>query len=214
MSSCPRCGALVGSGSSFCPSCGQPLGGGAPAAGRGPGLQGVPGAPPKSSKGPLIAILLAVGCFFVLAVGGIIAAIFIPNFVDALNKAKVKRTMADLRSMSVAIASYATETGVYPAGQSIDDLAGVLEPQYLQLVPRLDGWKRPFHYQCLEPDWSASSGQRVEGCASYVLASAGRDGLLEATDLGTYEPKQFPLGEYDQDLVVRDSEFIRAPNLP
>jgi general secretion pathway protein G len=172
----------------------------------------MPGAPPKSSKGPLIAIILAVGCFFVLTVGGIVAAIFIPNFVDALNKAKVKRTLADLRNVSVAMASYATDTGVYPAGQSIDDLASVLEPQYLQQVPRQDGWKQAFHYQCLEPDWSTSSGTRVEGCASYVLASAGRDGILESSDLGTYEPKEFPPIEYDQDLVVRDSQFIRAPS--
>jgi type II secretory pathway pseudopilin PulG len=53
-------------------------------------------------------VIAGIGCFVFVAILGIIAAIFIPNFVDALNKAKVKRSISDMREVTVALADYST----------------------------------------------------------------------------------------------------------
>src|SRR4030095_8835199 len=45
----------------------------------------------------------------VVAIIGIIAALLIPNFLDALQKAKQKRTVADLRNVGTAEMSWLTD---------------------------------------------------------------------------------------------------------
>ena len=42
----------------------------------------------------------------VVAIIGIIAAILIPNLIDALQKAKQKRTVADMRNIGTAFMSF------------------------------------------------------------------------------------------------------------
>ena len=45
----------------------------------------------------------------VVAIIGIIAAIAIPNLLNAIDRGKQKRTMADLRSVGTAIESYSID---------------------------------------------------------------------------------------------------------
>ncbi len=45
----------------------------------------------------------------VVAIIGIIAAIAIPNLLNAIDRGKQKRTMADMRSVGTAIESYAVD---------------------------------------------------------------------------------------------------------
>ncbi len=45
----------------------------------------------------------------VVAIIGIIAAILIPNLIDALQKAKQKRTMADMRNIGTSWMSWITD---------------------------------------------------------------------------------------------------------
>src|ERR1700752_2179546 len=47
----------------------------------------------------------------VVAIIGIIAALLIPNFLDALQKSKQKRTEADMRNMGTAMFSWLTDQG-------------------------------------------------------------------------------------------------------
>ena len=100
----------------------------------------------------------------VVAIIGIIAALLIPNFLDALQKAKQKRTVADMRNAGTALFSWLTDQvgaaaagqaattnvdlGTYAGGSHVpgDQLTTLLVPQYLQSVPELDGWKHPFEY--------------------------------------------------------------------
>lgn len=165
----------------------------------------------KGGKFALWGILIAVGCFVFVAILGIIAAIFIPNFVDALAKAKSKRTMGDMRNVSTALASYVTDKGVYPDADSMDGLAAELEPTYIASVPRLDGWQHAFRYQCLERGTSDLSGVEIAGCTSFGLASAGRDGQFENENLADYEETATELGAYDRDIVVIDTAFVQRP---
>ena len=60
----------------------------------------------------------------VVAIIGIIAAIAIPNLLNAIDRGKQKRTMADLRSMGTAIEEYSIDNNFYPDVSSISGLEG------------------------------------------------------------------------------------------
>src|ERR1044071_9105015 len=77
----------------------------------------------------------------VVAIIGIIAALLIPNFLDALQKAKQKRTVADIRNAGTAEMSWLTDPIAAAA-----HLSNILVPQYLQQVPTTDGWKNDMDY--------------------------------------------------------------------
>ncbi|MBZ5641051.1 MAG: prepilin-type N-terminal cleavage/methylation domain-containing protein, partial [Acidobacteriia bacterium] len=49
----------------------------------------------------------------VVAIIGIIAAIAIPNLLNAIDRGKQKRTMADIRSIGTAVESYAIDNNYY-----------------------------------------------------------------------------------------------------
>ena len=50
----------------------------------------------------------------VVAIIGIIAAIAIPNLLNAIDRSKQKRTMADMRSIGTACEEYAIDNNFYP----------------------------------------------------------------------------------------------------
>src|SRR5947199_8503811 len=59
----------------------------------------------------------------VVAIIGIIAALLIPNFLDALQKAKQKRTVADMRNVGTAMFSWLTDqVGAAAAGQTATEI--------------------------------------------------------------------------------------------
>ncbi|HEX4825179.1 MAG TPA: prepilin-type N-terminal cleavage/methylation domain-containing protein, partial [Candidatus Polarisedimenticolaceae bacterium] len=76
----------------------------------------------KSQKGfTLIELLI------VVAIIGIIAAIAIPNLLNAIDRGKQKRTMADMRSIGTAVESYAVDQNVYPVAASSATLATLVQ---------------------------------------------------------------------------------------
>jgi general secretion pathway protein G len=150
----------------------------------------------------MIFALVGGGCLLVgLFLAGIIAAILIPNFLDALQKAKQKRTVADMRTIGAALESYAVDNERYPeaadAASLVSQLAGHGYGGGSQ-----DGWKNELRWTCLDE----SDG----GCSSYELASGGRDGAFES-EAGGYEEGAFVVNEYDSDLVLVDGLFVRWP---
>ena len=112
----------------------------------------------RTSKGfTLIELLI------VVAIIGIIAAIAIPNLLNAIDRGKQKRTMADVRSIGTAIESYAVDTNLYPTSANIGALAGVIAPIYIRTLPTTDGWKNSMVFTP-----SAGTG--------YTVGSGGKDG--------------------------------------
>jgi len=156
----------------------------------------------------------------VVAIIGIIAAILIPNLLDALQKAKQKRTVADMRNTGTAWMSWLTDqVGAASAGAGKtwngDDtkdvayaaLFGYLHPAdtffYMQEVPEWDGWRYAFEF-----------GKNNNLLASNVLVicSGGRNGL---EDTGCEETEHdvapFVATDYDQDIVWADGYFVSWP---
>ena len=191
MGNCPFCGAPYPAGATYCASCGQPVT--APAQGT-----------PKTGKAMKTVVIVAVagGCLLLgLAVAGIVAAIAIPNFLDATQKAKQKRAVDDARTIATALESYRESTGGYPKAASNAELAPLLAAHgYLGSLD--DAWKHPLRYSCLQPAGDA--------CTSYELASGGRDGLFEHGP-GEYPQEAFEPNAYDSDIVIGDGLFNRWP---
>ena len=94
----------------------------------------------RNSKGfTLIELLI------VVAIIGIIAAIAIPNLLNAIDRGKQKRTMADLRSMGTSIEEYSIDNNFYPDATDVASLEdqdpdAVREPEAL-----IDGLRRLRH---------------------------------------------------------------------
>lgn len=157
----------------------------------------------------------------VVAIIGIIAAILIPNLIDALQKAKQKRTMADMRNtgtswmswitdqVSAAAAGAANSWTATPYTDSLtrDELFSTLHPSttffYMNEVPELDGWKHPYWYA-----WS----QNVLSASVIAIASQGRDGGASQvtpsnTTIGPFTPTN-----YVEDIIWADGFFVRWPS--
>jgi prepilin-type N-terminal cleavage/methylation domain-containing protein len=157
----------------------------------------------------------------VVAIIGIIAALLIPNFLESLQKAKQKRTMADEKSAGTAMMAWLTnEIGAAAAGYDVDMGAWdsgattdyetvelVLAPTYVQTLPQRDGWKHPFAY-------SLNTGNPL---ARNVMAvfSGGRDSDVDGTSWpssvapttsGAYDPDL-----YDNDVLWADGYFVVWP---
>ena len=156
----------------------------------------------------------------VVAIIGIIAAILIPNLLDALQKAKQKRTVADMRNTGTAWMSWLTDqVGAASAGAgktwnggSTSDIAypllfGYLHPSdsffYMQEVPQDDGWKYDFSY-----------GKNDNLLASNVLiiCSGGRDGTLQNGCAGmSHNVNPFVATDYDRDIIWADGYMVSWP---
>jgi type II secretory pathway pseudopilin PulG len=173
-----------------CPRCGNPTN----------GAQRVAGAAGPGARSNTAAIVIGVvaGLFVLIAILGIIAAIAIPNFVNAQQRSKQKRTMSDIRSIATAAEAYATDKNEYPNG----DLSSALAPTYIREVPRLDGWGTPFRYEC----WP---GENATVCEHYAVGSAGGDKKWEREALRDYVEAKTP--GYDCDIVFRDGTFLSYP---
>jgi prepilin-type N-terminal cleavage/methylation domain-containing protein len=153
----------------------------------------------------------------VVAIIGIIAALLIPNFLDALQKAKQKRTVADIRNTGTAMFSWLTDqVGAAAAGADAtstvemdpyndakkepDELRELLVPRYMQEIPAVDGWKNEYEFYLND---TAPLDPQV-----MLIRSGGRDGDLTATE---YEVSSFDPTDYDQDIVWADGFFVRWP---
>jgi len=104
----------------------------------------------------------------VVAIIGIIAAIAIPNLLNAIDRGKQKRTMADLRSIGTAVESYSIDNNVYPVSTAMSTLETFIEPVYIRTAPLADGWTRTF--------------QVAAAIGEYTVCSGGKDGGACITD--------------------------------
>ena len=163
----------------------------------------------------------------VVAIIGIIAALLIPNFLDSLQKAKQKRTMADERNWGTAAMSWLTDqAGAAAAGYNITmtsytgtgwendytNVNTILAPRYVQEVPKLDGWKFGFCYALNTGNPLAiramavhSEGRRSNTAGQGTACTSWPSDVVPATS-GDYEPTS-----YDNDIMWADGSFVVWP---
>ena len=141
----------------------------------------------------------------VIAIIGILAAIAIPNLLNAVQRGKQKRTMSDMRALATAIEAYAVDNNSYPAATSC--AAGIytttsvnlttasfsnLSPTYIAQAPKTDGWGTFLAF-----------GSDAPG-NNYVIASGGRNKAIVAAICGTTT-------NFNDDIYYSNGTFIQWP---
>jgi general secretion pathway protein G len=156
----------------------------------------------KGSRGFTLIELLVV-----VAIIGILAAIAIVAMINAIQRGKQKRSMADIRSLSSALEAYALDMNSYPAAAgyslptglslptgSFGASAGQLSPTYIRVTPLKDGWNSWYLY--------GTNGLRTD----YAVRSAGADGAPDSS------PSFGPTTDFNADIILVDGTFVQFPD--
>jgi type II secretion system protein G len=144
----------------------------------------------------------------VVAIIGIIVAIAIPNLLNAIQRAKQKRTMADMRATGTATEAYAVDNNQYPASAGTPFPTGLsfptttilanvqnqLIPTYIQRIPLADGWNSWFLY---------TTGNNNQ---DYIIVSVGKDGSATSTTTALG-----PTNDFNADIIFIDGQFVQFP---
>lgn len=129
----------------------------------------------------------------VVMIIGVLAAIAIVQLQHALDRAKQRGTMADMRTLSMALETYRTDVDHYPSGGiSVNQLAVVLVPYQASVVHTQDHWLHDFNYA-------------YDGLESYSVQSFGKDGL-DGGNIAYATRNQF-----DLDLIISNGLFTASP---
>jgi type II secretory pathway pseudopilin PulG len=125
-----------------------------------------------------------------------------------MQRAKQKRTMADMRSIATAWEARATDYNKYNAaaagitGVTLDvaqtSLDAYLSPTYIRVLPAKDGWGNAYFYTA-----DKTFGDTVAAQA-YCITSGGRNGATEAATGG-------PTTAFDCDIIYSNGSFVQYP---
>lgn len=145
----------------------------------------------------------------VMGIISILSAIVIANYLEGMQRARQKRTMADMRSVAVSWEARAVEVRAYNAAGftyptepvTAAQLAGILVPTYAKSLATKDGWSKELEFT-LDKPFLGSEGANV-----YAIRSAGSDGVFSAT----YTAGTTPRSSFDCDIVYSNGQFVVLP---
>lgn len=158
----------------------------------------------------------------VVAIIGLIASILIPNLIDAVHKAKQRRTMGEMRLVGTAWMNWFTDqNGAASAGsnqvyrvdtftqQSYQMIYNYLHPSdtffYMQAVPEQDPWGSDLQYYMNSNNLSDRQ---------LLICALARDSTADFCDGSTDIPVgPFIATDFDQDIVWADGFLIRWPDI-
>ncbi len=130
----------------------------------------------------------------VAAIIGIIVAVAVPNLLNAIQRARQSRTLADANAIGKGLSLYQQDHILYPiAAQDtyVEEIRSSITRYFTNFNP-VDGWKSPFLY-------TSTDGLH------YTLISYGRDRVAS-------EPyTSGPTSHFDDDLVITDGMFLQYP---
>jgi len=164
----------------------------------------------------------------VVAIIGILAALLIPNALEAIQKAKQKSSMKEIMSIATASADYITDHGDWSLAlhngplATADNFVGVVATFYLKICPINDPWNTP--YQVFTGESATSgflSGANAAdiGADDFAVCSFGRDkasGPLAAANYTTGTPEAgfynvSKMADFNNDLVVWNGNWVVGP---
>lgn len=142
----------------------------------------------------------------IVAIIGILVAIAAINYRNAIERARQRRAMGDLRSLSTALEAYAADFERYPPASGFTLPPGLalptanlelarpyIEPTYIRAAPLIDGWNSWFGY--------GTTVNRTD----YVLRSNGRGGEPQAA------PAYGPTTDLTFDIILVNGQFVQWP---
>jgi type II secretory pathway pseudopilin PulG len=125
----------------------------------------------------------------------VVAAIVVPNFLNALNRGKQKRAMSDLREIGIAMDEYYENYKSYPVGTStrLSGIQAEFARAHIYNLPLQDRWGGDFLYYS-------------DGNSSYTIISTGKDHKLDG-------PNIYPslIVEFNNDIVFSNGSFVTLP---
>lgn len=137
-----------------------------------------------------------------LAVLVVITGITVPNFLNAVQRGKQKRTMSDMRTIATAFESYSIDNNRYLAtagrgSAALEHATSFIEPTYVKGIPRLDGWGRPFEV-------TSTAG-------AYTVTSFGSDGRPD-TPGGPQVGASGNTTDFRNDIIFSTGSFVQFPD--
>jgi len=129
----------------------------------------------------------------VVAIIGILAAVTIPALATAIQKARQRATMADMRTIATVLHMYQNDAGQFPGTMTMAQLEAILVPYVTEVFPKQDAWRNSFSYAS-------------DGVSYYSLESYGSDGL-PGTDISLATRFNF-----DYDIVFVNGIFSASPD--
>ncbi len=146
----------------------------------------------------------------VVAIIGIIVAIAIPNLLNAIQRAKQRRSMGDIRTTATAVESYAVDFNRYPpasaytigdgitfnAGTTLGAIQNYIAPTYVKQIPLADGWNSWFL-------WAADANG-----SAYGIRSLGKDGAMTGNTSGSVLG---PTTDFNSDIIYANGTFVQWP---
>lgn len=141
----------------------------------------------------------------VVAIIGIIAAIAIPNLLNAIDRGKQKRTMADIRSVGTACESYAVDANFYPVGTGSpaiiegSSMVTILEPNYIKKLPVRDGWNFDLLYE-------AAAATPSEYTIAATCKTGGGTTITKETT-----PPAPQTTDFTNDIIFSNGSFVQWP---
>lgn len=154
----------------------------------------------------------------VVAIIGILAAIAIPNLLTAMQRAKQKRTMTDIRGIGTAWEARATDANAYNGAAltvpgdtatftavTFAALKLHLTPTYIRTLPDKDGWSNTMEYYTDSTVFPANIAAGQPAANAYVIRSKGRDGVFLDTIAGGATTN------FSCDIVFSNGTFVQYP---
>jgi type II secretion system protein G len=142
----------------------------------------------------------------VSAIIGILVSIAASNMRSVMNRARQKRTMADMRTIALGVDTFATDMNRFPAAAgyalpsglslptaTIGTILPALSPTYLRAIPTRDGWNSWFTY--------SSDAAR----ANYAIRSNGADGVPDGS------PTFGETHSFADDIILVNGSFVQYP---
>lgn len=137
-----------------------------------------------------------------MLVGGVVAAIAVPNYLTAMNKGKQKATMGDMVTISHAVKAYIADKGHAPKAKTMVELKQELVPNYIKMLPCNDAWGHEFHY-------TAGMDGKAE---AFCIGSGGKNGVFKGwQQSGFYTVTE--VRHFDKDIIICNGAFTFGPKI-
>ncbi|MGD2295616.1 MAG: type II secretion system protein [Candidatus Aminicenantes bacterium] len=156
----------------------------------------------------------------VVAIIGILAALLIPNAMNAMQRARQKGTMKDISTLATYLMDYTTDRGSAPAWDGsaytrTSSLYTDLVPMYAKAIPPTDQWGHNFVIYS-GSSWSSawlgmtpSTGSTDE----FAVGSPGRNTTFsfDFSSTGADFYVVDSMSDFDNDLVSWNGQFVCSP---
>lgn len=142
-----------------------------------------------------------------VAIIGILVAIAVVNYRNAIDRARQRRSMADMRGIASAVEAYAADLDRYPPSgglvlptgldlptENLTTTRPYLQPTYLLHLPIADGWNSWFLY---------STNQEA---SDFALRSTGSGGKPQTA------PPGGPTTDFTDDIILVNGQFVQWPD--